>query len=386
MPQANDPHKAAAPAGWRARLAARPLGQQALALLVLSAAASALLLALHLPAAVLVACMAVAISLATGGVRLALPRSAFMLAQAILGCLMARSLNLPTLRALAQNWPVFVGATLLIVLASAALGWVITRRGLLPGSTAVWGLAPGAASAMVVMCERWGADMRLVAFMQYTRVVTVTVLAALVARAAGVVGQDAPATPGWLAWWLPAQAPGWGVADLWGTLGLVALGVAVARRWGLPGSAMVLPLVLATALQAAGLGVVALPPLALNLAYALIGWSVGLRYTPAIWHHALRLLPVLLAAIVLLIAVGLGSAWWLVAHAGLDPLTAYLATSPGGADSVAVIAATSAVQTGFVMSMQVGRFLLVLLIGPPLTRWVAQRAAPPPPPPGPPPA
>jgi len=72
--------------------------------------------------------------------------------------------------------------------------------------------------------------------------------------------------------------------------------------------------------------------------------------------------------------MGLIIAFCLVHFANFDGLTAYLATSPGGADSVAVIAATSAADAGFVMAMQVARFVLVLLFGPPLARFVANKA------------
>ncbi|PWR23346.1 putative ammonia monooxygenase [Zavarzinia compransoris] len=64
----------------------------------------------------------------------------------------------------------------------------------------------------------------------------------------------------------------------------------------------------------------------------------------------------------------------LVAVAGLDPLTAYLATSPGGADTVAIIAASTRVDAPFVMTMQMARFLVVLAIGPGLARAIARRA------------
>jgi hypothetical protein len=63
----------------------------------------------------------------------------------------------------------------------------------------------------------------------------------------------------------------------------------------------------------------------------------------------------------------------LMVWAGQAPLTAYLATSPGGADSVVVIAATSTVDAGFVMAMQLTRFLMVLALGPRVTQWVAKR-------------
>jgi uncharacterized membrane protein AbrB (regulator of aidB expression) len=59
---------------------------------------------------------------------------------------------------------------------------------------------------------------------------------------------------------------------------------------------------------------------------------------------------------------------------GIDPLTAYLATSPGGMDSVAIIAAASnRVDLSFVMALQTARFVFVLIGGPPLARLIAGR-------------
>ena len=57
---------------------------------------------------------------------------------------------------------------------------------MLPGTTALWGTSPGAASVMTIMAESYGADVRLVAFMQYFRVVVVAVVAALVTKLFGV--------------------------------------------------------------------------------------------------------------------------------------------------------------------------------------------------------
>ncbi len=62
----------------------------------------------------------------------------------------------------------------------------------------------------------------------------------------------------------------------------------------------------------------------------------------------------------------------LVAVAGIDPMTAYLATSPGGADSAAIIAMASNVDVAFVMAMQTTRLVLVLLIGPSLAGFIAR--------------
>ena len=58
----------------------------------------------------------------------------------------------------------------------------------------------------------------------------------------------------------------------------------------------------------------------------------------------------------------------------LDPLTAYLATSPGGMDSIAVIAASiHNVDLEFVMALQTVRLFLVIFLGPALARIIARK-------------
>jgi hypothetical protein len=79
-------------------------------------------------------------------------------------------------------------------------------------------------------------------------------------------------------------------------------------------------------------------------------------------------LPVILASIFTLIALCGGLAFALHEAVGTDALTAYLATSPGGADAVAIIAASSRVDLPFVMAMQIGRLLVAVLVGPTLAR------------------
>jgi uncharacterized protein len=106
--------------------------------------------------------------------------------------------------------------------------------------------------------------------------------------------------------------------------------------------------------------------------YAVVGWIIGLRFTREIVVYAARMLPRITTSILMLIIVCGGLAWVLHLALGTDMLTAYLATSPGGADSIAIIAASSKVDLPFVMAMQTARFLLVILIGPSLARMVAR--------------
>ncbi len=334
-------------------------------LLAASVLASGLLHWAHLPAALLLGCMVSGMALSSREVALTVPRPLFVIAQGLIGCLIARSLHLSVLTRVAHDWPLFLAIAVAVLGASTALGWFLMRRQMLPGTTAIWGLAPGAASAMVLMAEAYGADVRLVAFMQYLRVMVVTAVASLVAglwtHHASVA---APAVP-----WLLVHSP----VDLACTVLLALLGSGAAVWFDIPGGAMLVPLVAGMVLQGLSVFTLELPPALLAVAYAAIGWSIGLRFTHAILMHAWRVLPKVLAAILVLIVVGVVLALGLVELLGLDPLTAYLATSPGGADSVAVIAATSAVDAGFVMAMQMVRFVMVLLLGPQLSRFVARR-------------
>ena len=48
--------------------------------------------------------------------------------------------------------------------------------------------------------------------------------------------------------------------------------------------------------------------------------------------------------------------------------------SSGGADTVAIIAASTRVDMPFIMAMQMARFLFVLFVGPAIARAVAARA------------
>jgi len=155
---------------------------------------------------------------------------------------------------------------------------------------------------------------------------------------------------------------------------LAAGGAWLALRLRIPAGPLLVPMVVGIVLQNVFGMTLVLPPWLLALAYGLVGWSIGLRFTRPILSYAMKTLPQVLIAVVTLITVCGGFAVMLVVFAGIDPLTAYLATSPGGADSVAIIAASSNVDMPFVMAMQTGRFVVVLLIGPGLARFIARRS------------
>ncbi|MBO0757714.1 MAG: AbrB family transcriptional regulator, partial [Bradyrhizobiaceae bacterium] len=291
------------------------------ALAILSLLFVAALELLNLPAALFLGSMAAAAVLAIANTGLHVPPRLFVGAQAVLGCMIARAFPLSIFAEVAHDWPIFLGGVLSVIAASAFLGWLLTRWQVLPGSTAIWGASPGAATAMTLMAESYGADIRLVALMQYLRVVVVAVLATVVARLYSAASGPAPHVD-WFPQidWLPFAA----------TAAVIIVCAIVGSLLRIPAGPLLAPMVVGAVLQDAGIVRIELPPWLLALAYLLVGWSIGSRFDRPILAHAAKTLPRLLASILCLVAVCGVFAALLVPFARVDPLTAYLATSPGG--------------------------------------------------------
>lgn len=323
-----------------------------------------LLTRIDFPAALLIGPMLVAICGGTAGATIRMPRTIFGIGQAVVGCLVATSIDIAIFKTFLTNWPIILFSVSSTLVASSFLGWSISRLGILPGSTAVWGSAPGGATAMVLMADAFGADARLVAFMQYLRVVMVTIAAALVARLWVDVPTDLPRE----LWFPPIDWP-----PFIATLAVAGVAGFIGKAVRLP-SPYFLGAMLIGMLLHLGAGIEFQIPEWLRAAsYALVGWAIGLNFTRGVVLHALRVLPQVMFSVLLLMAFCGGIAWLLSHQLGLDPLTAYLATSPGGLDSVAIIAAASSnVNLSLIMALQSARLLFVLLFGPALVRLVAR--------------
>jgi uncharacterized protein len=333
-------------------------------------ASSVLLAALFeviaLPAALLLGPMIAGIIVGSNGGTIRPLRLPVLAAQTIVGCLVARAITGDIVLRFLKDWPLFLSVVMAIIAASTALGWCLTRWKVLPGTTAVWGTAPGGASVMMLMSGAYGADPRLVAFMQYLRVVLVAAIASLVARL--WVGAPASAVmPD--AGWFPALH--W--LDFVATLMIAGVGGVIGFRFRIPAGGLLVPMIVGAVLEGTGLVTISLPPWLLAISYAFLGWSVGLGFTREILIHVSRVLPQVLLATLLMIGFSGALAVVLVYAAGIDPMTAYLATSPGGMDSVAIIGASSKADLSFVMALQTLRLVMVLIAGPPLARFIAQR-------------
>src|SRR4051812_10968062 len=169
-----------------------------------------------------------------------LPRQVFTGAQAVTGVTLGAYLQSSSLSAIADSW-LPVGLVSLGTLAlSLAAGVVLSRTTELDPATAALGSIAGGASGIVGMSDELGGDDRLVAFMQYLRVLVVVLLTPAVAALTG--GHAAGGG---------SAAPAFGEETGWLLTVLIApVGVLGGRRLHLP--SLIGPMLIARALTPPG--------------------------------------------------------------------------------------------------------------------------------------
>ncbi|KHL72450.1 membrane protein [Pseudomonas putida] len=326
-----------------------------LALLICAGAFGQLLHAMAVPAGLFLGPMLVAIAFGVSGARLSMHRQVFRFGQGCVGLLVAHSVTWAVLVSMAHSWHMMLVATFITVALSALVGLGTVRFGGIPGTTAAWGTAPGAASAMVSMAEENGADARVVATMQYVRVVCVVMIGALVSHLLGATpGNGAAASS-------PAVMQSPHLFDAVLSVGVVLIGVLVGSR--MPAGALLMPLLLGGALQLGGVLTITLPEPLLAFAYGAIGCYIGLRFDRQTVRYVWKRLPTMIAGAMALIILCAACAWVLAMGMGTDFLSMYLATSPGGLDAMAIIAVETHADVGLVLAMQTLRLFGVILTG-----------------------
>lgn len=338
-----------------------------LLLAIVTALLSVLLDHLAVPSAPLFAALFVATALALAGLAPdGVTRGATLGAQAVLGVVIGALVQASTLRALgAHAVPVLLvtfGTLLVTILAGLLMG---LRRDVGP-MTGALALISGGASAVVALAAELGADIRMVAVVQYLRVGFVTAIMPLV-----VAFVFHPATHTAAAG--PVRAAGWPGVALVAIAGPV--GLLLARLARLPAGPLLLPLVVAAVITLSGWTHDATVPAPIvDLAYAVIGWQAGVRFTRSRLAEIGRALPtaILLIVLVNLVCAGLGVL--LARLTGASDFDGYLATVPGGIYAALAMAIASRTDVTFVLAVHVLRVVMMMFAMPVVVRALGRRA------------
>lgn len=291
------------------------------------------------------------------------PRRAMVGAQALLGVSIGLLVSAPALRTLLTEWLPLLLVTAATLALSLVAGRLLALRHDVSPVTGAFSMVAGGASGIVAMARDLGADAQVVGVLQYLRVLLVVVTMPVVAALAYGASGSAPEPPG-------ARWP----LDLAVTAVSLVLGLALWRLTRMPVGALLGPLVVAAAVDLLGpVDGAGLPSLLEAAAFLVIGLQVGLGFTRERLRAVARVLP---AATALTVAVILGCAGLgglLVLTVDVDPLTAYLATTPGGLYAVLATARGSGADVTFVLTVQVLRLFAMLFGAPVLARWLRDR-------------
>jgi membrane AbrB-like protein len=287
-------------------------------------------------------------------------------AQAVVGVVMGVLVEPDVLTELAPHWLPITGIVLATLAMTVLAGLLLARFGPLDRSTAAFGMIAGGAAGIVALSDELGADSRVVAVLQYVRVLMIIALMplAVVVVFGGSGEKGAVEEAGAMPWWLATMA----------VLGIAVVGTWAGRLAHLPAPSLLGPLTVAGALTLLDVPLAgAVPGVLPAAAFAVIGAQVGLRFTPDTMRTIRRILPTVVVLLLALIVAcgGLGVA--LSAVTGLSPLDGYLATTPGGLFVVAALAAGSGANSTVVIAIQVLRMLVMLFAGPPLARLLRTR-------------
>jgi hypothetical protein len=339
---------------------------------VATAAAAVAFDRIGLPSASLFAALLVGLIAALSPLPMpSVPPSVFRAAQAVTGVSLGVYVQSSSLHAVATSWlPVaFVSAGTLFL--SLVCGWALVRTVGLDAPTAALGMVAGGASGIVGMADELGADDRLVAVMQYLRVLVVVVLTPILVALA--FSHPHGTDPGGS----PSTAPVIGSLRDWLLMAAaLALGAAAAALTKIPAGSLLGPMIAAAVLTLT-LGAFRCPALLREPAFAAIGLQVGLRFTPQLVREAGRLLLPTLICIAGLLVACFGLALILDATTDASLLDSYLATTPGGLYAVLAAAFGTGADTTFVIAVQTLRLFVMVLLAPVVVRRLLRRTGAP---------
>jgi membrane AbrB-like protein len=323
--------------------------------------------AMQVPSAVLFASLLGGMAHAlTSPTVFALPPWSFRVGQALIGVTIGALISLSALADLGSALVPVVLVTLATIGVSLVAGQVLAAHRDVSTVTGAFAMIAGGASGVVAVARELDADERVVTVVQYLRVFVVLVSLPLVT---GVVF-DPPHGRGSLTL-AGASLP----EDLAYVALALGLGLLIAHFVPISTATLLGPLAVAVAITATGWLGTPTVPLALQwLAYAVIGAQVGLRFTRASLASIARMLPLVLAIIVTMVAATAGLGALLAWTTPVDGLTAYLATTPGGLFAVLATAADSGSDVTYVMAVQLLRLILILAMVPALAAFLRRRA------------
>ncbi|WP_238162366.1 AbrB family transcriptional regulator [Cohnella sp. AR92] len=282
----------------------------------------------------------------------------------LVGYSIGLSFSSETLRDMGHQLPTMMLMTTLLLVASTAIGFVVSKLTGLPFPTVLMGTIPGGMNQMLILAEETkGIDITVVTFLQVSRLMIIIFCVPLLVFSPVFGGTESAVHR-------TAEAD-WGSLFpniVWFAI-LCVTAAWLAKKIRFPSAYLLGPMIATAVAQGIGLDGPAMPAVILNAAQLMIGTYVGLLLRPEKLERKVRLvlLAILSGAVLLGFAFGL-SAMLTALHPAVSPMTAFLSMSPGGMDQMGIISQEVHADIAIVTSYQVFRTWFIYFAIPPLIR------------------
>jgi membrane AbrB-like protein len=295
------------------------------------------------------------------------PLFIYRLAQSVIGVMLSFTITAKSLQTIVANWLPIATLVISMLALTTLIGIGLRRFANLQPGTALLGALPGGAGEMIALSDSLGADVRLVTVMQYGRLLAILATISVVGHFAGAqAGGGQHVTT--VAPIYHAEPLNYLISTI-----IALIGALVGVRFRIPAGTMIIPAVLAALAGILGIPAAPWPPLVMASAYLILGLQIGGNFDAAIVAQLRRLGWFILLSNLFLLGVSALLAVCLMPLLKIDLLSAYLAATPGGLDSVAVMATDLKADAALILAVHSLRLISVLVIGPYLVQAVAQR-------------
>lgn len=303
---------------------------------------------------------------AWSGRTLELPRWIYNLALMTLSYGMGLSFTMDSLRYIAGQIHVLMLATILMILIGLAAAAMVARGSPISAESSVLGSMPGGVVQMVELSgEIRGAEPTVVAVMQMCRFLAVIFIVPFAVThflAGGAVSEavlhHVQTMPGNAA--SPAS---------FAVLAFLPISAFLAARFKVPTPWMIGPLATTIVFVAGGWEFPRPTAEMLSVTQILLGTGLALGFSLELLREVFRFLHWILLGIGTTLALTAVLAYFVSLGASLDPVTAFLALSPGGIAEMGATALTVDADVPTVTAYHLFRLLFILLVCPHLLKW-----------------
>lgn len=287
-----------------------------------------------------------------------IPSVFFIGGQGLIGATIGTMVSVSTLRTLGGEWLsillLIVGTLLVSIMAGQILG--LHRN--VSVRTGTFALIAGGASGITSIARELGADERVVAIVQYLRVLLILLIMPLVTTLVFRADLDRASSS-------IAQPSGHLVGGAVFAVVCVVVGLVFAKSIRFPAGPLLGPMVMAMVISLTGFAEgVGVPVFLVDVGYGLVGVQIGLQFTRESLSSIASILPLATGLIFGVIGICAGMGAVLASLTDIGQLDAYLATTPGGLYAVLATAADSGSNVTFVLTVQIVRVFVMLLFAP----------------------